>query len=362
MSMTSRERVEAALSHQEPDRTPYFEYVLLSPVADALLGRIYAADPANWEAVLGKKGWEGAIRQMAVDRLDLARLLGHDMLYVTPNPLPPGKGDEPAASAGEPPDDPVERLRRRNEADRLAPPRAPDEAFLTYVYLKEEMRRRGVDLPILAPAYVHGIWTDVDLMQTMLLAPEVAHEHFALATRRALAAVEMYISLGIEQVGVGGDFAGNVLLISPQAYREFIVPQVRAVSWVIHAAGRWAVNASDGNLWPVIEDFLFGCEVDAYLEIDLYAGMELRKLKRLYGDRVTFYGNLDCGNMLSFGTPEEIRRHTLDCLEAGLGNGGHILCASNAITASISLENYLAVVRTYRERFGLPHNELNDLR
>jgi len=190
----------------------------------------------------------------------------------------------------------------------------------------------------------------------------VAHEHFALATRRALALIEIYVSLDIEQIGVGGDFAGNVLLISPQAYREFIVPEVRTLSQVIHTAGCWAVNASDGNLWPVIEDFLFGCEVDAYLEIDLHAGMELCKLKRLYGDRVTLYGNLDCGNTLSFGTPEEVRQHTLDCLEAGMGNGGHILCASNAITASIPLENYLAVVRTYKERFGLPHNGSNGLR
>jgi len=40
MTMTSRERVEAALNHRTPDRTPMFEYVLLSPLADAFLGRI----------------------------------------------------------------------------------------------------------------------------------------------------------------------------------------------------------------------------------------------------------------------------------------------------------------------------------
>jgi uroporphyrinogen decarboxylase len=118
--------------------------------------------------------------------------------------------------------------------------------------------------------------------------------------------------------------------------------------------GRWAVNASDGDLWPVIEDFLVGCEVDGYLEIDLFAGMDLSTLKERYGDRVTFFGNLDCGNMLTYGTPESIRRDTIRCLEAGQGAGGHILCASNAITASVPVENYLAVVRAYREFFGLP--------
>ena len=114
-----------------------------------------------------------------------------------------------------------------------------------------------------------------------------------------------------------------------------------------------AVNARDGNLWDVIDDFLVATGVDGYLEIDLHAGMDLKKLKQHYGDKTTFYGNLDCGNILSFGSTEDIKRHIIDCIEAGLGNGGHILCASNAITASISLENYLTVVNAYRNYFNL---------
>jgi hypothetical protein len=353
--MTSRERVEAALRHEEPDRTPFFEYVLLSPLADRFLGRRYAAD-AGWADAVRDLGWERAVRQNAVDRLDLAERLGHDMLYATPNPLPPTErppeGRTTHRSAAEP-EDPIERVRLRNERARGADPSPPDDCLRVYVELKEEMRRRGIDLPVLAPAYAHGVWTDVDLMQTMVLAPDVAHEHFDQATRRSLASVERYIALGIDQIGVGGDFAGNRPLISPQAYREFIVPEVRRVARRVHEAGLWAVNASDGNLWSVIEDFLFGCEVDGYLEIDLHAGMDLRKLKAAYGDRITFYGNLDCGNILSFGTPGDVRRHTLECLDAGLGSGGHILCASNAITASVPLGNYLALVGAYREFFGL---------
>lgn len=357
MTMTPRQRVEAALRHQEPDRTPFFEYVLLSPIADRLLGRRYAGDPANWADLVHEMGWERAVRQNASDRLDLACLLWHDMLYATPNPMPPRErppeGGTPNGPAAEP-EDPVERLRQRNERAAAADPAPPDDCLRVYAELKRQMSRRGLDLPILAPAYAHGVWTDVDLMQTMLLAPEVAREHFALATRRSLASVEKYIALGLDQIGVGGDFAGNRPLISPTAYRTFIVPEVRRVSRRVHEAGLWAVNASDGDLWPVIEDFLFGCEVDAYLEIDLHAGMGLRRLKAAFGNRICFYGNLDCGNVLSFGSTDDVRRHTLECLEAGAGQGGHILCASNAITASVPPANYLALVAAYREFSGLP--------
>lgn len=350
--MNSRERVVAALQHRNPDRTPIFEYVLLSPLADRLLGRTYAADPANWEAVLQTLGWEGAVRQCALDLLEIALLLGHDMIYAVPNPDPPTTRPEPTFPPEHLSADPVERVRIRNE--RAASARIPSEnSLLVYVYLKEEMQRRSVDLPVLAPAYVHGVWTDVDLMQTMLLSPEVAHEHFTLATQWALERIEQYLGLGIDQVGVGGDFSGTHPLISPSLYHQFIVPQVRQLSRRIHQLGGYAVNASDGNLWPVLDDFLFGCEVDGYLEIDMFAGMDLRRLKSICRKRVTLYGNLDCGNILSFSTPEQVVTHVIDCLEAGTGDGGHILCASNAITASIPLENYVALVNAYRGVFGL---------
>ena len=354
MAMTSRERIEAALRHQEPDRTPVFEYVLLSPAADALLGRPYAGDPANWPALLREKSWQEAVKQSAVDQFDLASLLGHDMMYVVPNPLPgvTDTGMHPAPA--EPSEDPVACVAERNKAAAQESPAPPEESLLVYRLLKEEMTRRDLDLPLLAPAYQHGVWTDVDLMMTMLIAPEAAHEHFALATRRAMAQVKAYVALGIDQIGVGGDFAGNRCIIAPEAYRRFIVPEVRKVAERVHEAGLWAVNASDGNLWPVIGDFLYGCGVDGYLEIDLQAGMDLAQLKAAHGDRITFYGNLDCGNVLSFGTPEDVARHARECLEKGLGNGGHILCASNAITASVPLPNYLAIVNTYRDMFALP--------
>jgi hypothetical protein len=353
--MTPRERVRAALTHREPDRTPVFEYVLLSPVADRLLGRTYGGDPCHWPGLVAELGWGAAVRRQALDQLDLALRLGHDMMYVVPNPPPPAP-PRPASLPCPVPlssDDPVERLALRNAAAVQARG-FPEETLLVYRVLQAEMARREVDLPILAPAYAHGVWTDVDLMQTMLLAPEIAHRHFALATARSLTRIEKYLELGIDQIGIGGDFSGTRPMISPTAYRTFIVPEVLRLSQRIHAAGRFAVNASDGNLWPVLDDFLFGCGVDGFLEIDLHAGMDLPRLKPVCHNRVTLYGNLDCGTTLSFGSPADVRQHTLECLEAG-GGRGHILCASNAITASVSVANYLAVVNAYREFTGLPH-------
>ena len=90
--MTSKERITAALSHIQPDRTPIFEYVLLSPIADAILGRKYYnydETKGNWNERVKEIGWEKAVKNHAHDKIEIALKLGHDLIYATPNPLPP---------------------------------------------------------------------------------------------------------------------------------------------------------------------------------------------------------------------------------------------------------------------------------
>ena len=358
--MTSRERVETALLHEPPDRTPMFDYVLYSPVAADILGREfvdYSGDRAGWIERARERGWRNELDAYARDRLDLAEILGYDLLYICPNPVPREFNAESDDASGHSDDflvgDPVERVSKRNELRRERGFVVEEDSLLVYRLIVGEMDAREIDLPIIAPAYAHGIWTDSDLMQSMVLAPEVAHEHFRLATVLSLSRIESYIEVDVDLFGVGGDFAGSRPLISPEMYRRFIVPEVAKCSDRIHASGKWAVNASDGDLWSVIDDFLIDCRVDGYLEIDMFAGMGLAELKRGFGDRIAFFGNMDCGNVLSFASPEEICRITREIIEAGSGNGGHIFCSSNAITASVPTANYLAMVNAYRTMFGI---------
>ena len=361
--MTSKERITAALSHIQPDRTPIFEYVLLSPIADAILGRKYYnydETKGNWNERVKEIGWEKAVKNHAHDKIEIALKLGHDLIYATPNPLPPDTSsqnkNENKIIIEYDENDPVEVIKARNikrkyniENNELS-----DLYFQVYYFLQKEIEDRGLELDLFAPSYSHGVWTDTDLMETMILDPEVAHEHFKLCTIDSLRRIEKYMKLSIRHIGVGGDFAGKRPIISPQSYREYIAPEIRILSDYIHNFGAWAINTSDGNLWDVIDDFLIYTNVDGYMEIDMSAGMDLKKLKELYGDRITFYGNIDCGTVLSFASVEEIERYTIECIEAGMGNGGHIFTASNAITSTVPLSNYIAMNNAYRKYFGLP--------
>ena len=142
-------------------------------------------------------------------------------------------------------------------------------------------------------------------------------------------------------------------LISPELYRKFIVPEVRIVADYVRAKGGYSVNATDGNIWSIMDDFASGCAVDAYMEIDYSAGMRIGDLKQKYGSTLTLMGNMDCGNILTFSSEAEIAEITHSILDEGWGDGGHIFTASNAITASVPINNYMAMVNAYKDHFAL---------
>jgi hypothetical protein len=362
-TMNSRERVNCAFRHIEPDRTPIFEYVLTPPLSDRILGRpmcLYEGfDNKRFLLEADENGLERAIKRYIDERLDLAMILGHDMLFVCPNPVPGARKQNLYFELETIPEDELDKslepavaaIRSRNARESMRC--NVDDHFIVYPMLKDEMKNRGLDLPILAPVCTHGIWTDVDLMETMILSPDDAKEHFRICTEKALDYARRLLEADVDIYMAGGDFAGNQLLISPPSYREFIMPEIRNVSRYIHENGKWVVNASDGLLCDVIDDFLFGCEVDAYNEIDMHAGMSLKHLKQMYGDRITLFGNMDSGNILCLYPPEKIYEETIKCIKDGWGNGGHIFSASNAIAEITPMENYMAMINAYRDYFGL---------
>ncbi|MEI8244971.1 MAG: uroporphyrinogen decarboxylase family protein [Lentisphaerota bacterium] len=351
--MISKELIINAFSHKQPDRTPIFEYLFTSEsITNFVLKR--PASFLHWEQYVKEIGWENSVRQLAIDRLDIAEFFGHDMLYQVPNQAPTTKITTLPDDNISKTDDPVEIIADRNIKNRECPFQLSEDCLLIYDFLQQEMKKRSIELPIIAPAYKHGVWTNTDLMQTMLLAPQIAHEHFSIATESCEKLINAYFMRQVTLIGIGGDFAGNRPLISPESYRTFIMPELKKLSAIIHRDNAYAVNTSDGNLWNVMEDFLIGTDVDGYLEIDLHAGMDLKKLKERYGCKITFLGNFDCGNTLSFSSPDSIRKAVIQCLEDGMGNGGHIFTASNAITDSVPVENYFAMVNAYREYVNLP--------
>ncbi|MBI2195076.1 MAG: hypothetical protein HYU36_24095 [Planctomycetes bacterium] len=390
--MTGRDRVLSAFRHETPDRTPLFEKLIKLPTANRILGRRHAGvDPEYRMERLADGDWEGLVEDEARDIIEVAELCGFDMIRLplapprsSPRPVRIGEhrwrvGDDiheftpgipwvkvayvgADASKGER----DERGRRKDvKAWEEATVAALEEAWLppvfdetTFEILRHGRRilqEKGLDLAVFTSVYTMGV---ANLPEFMLCwfteKPELLHSYYERHGLRGTALADRLVGLGADIVGLGGDFACDLgPMVSPAHYREFIAPRLRRQSQAIHRLGAYTTNASDGKLWPLLDSFLFEAEVDGYEEIDIAAGMDLKSLKTQYGDRVTFIGNMDIRFTLTRGPEEAIRKATVQCIEAGSGNGGHVLMSSNSIHEDVPPENFFTYLDAYRRYFGL---------
>ncbi len=78
--------------------------------------------------------------------------------------------------------------------------------------------------------------------------------------------------------------------------------------------------------------------------------MDIAKLKRDYGDRLTFWGGISTQRTLPFGTPDEVRaeaRQVRDLMSAG---GGYIFAPAQGIQGDVPPANIVALLDVARER------------
>jgi uroporphyrinogen decarboxylase len=163
--------------------------------------------------------------------------------------------------------------------------------------------------------------------------------------------VQRAIRAGAEVIILGDDYAANNgPLFSPAIFRDLVKPRLAKMVAMIHDEGAMVIKHSDGNIYPILEDIV-ETGPDGINPVEPVAGMDLKTVKRLVGDRVCITGNIDCAHLLPHGTPEEVRDSVRQAIgDAGEG-GGYIVTSSNSIHSSCRPENLVAMVKAVHE-FG----------
>ncbi|MCJ7736724.1 MAG: hypothetical protein MUQ10_05340, partial [Anaerolineae bacterium] len=150
---------------------------------------------------------------------------------------------------------------------------------------------------------------------------------------------------GFQFIFGGGDLATNAgPMYSPRVFRNMMLPRLQQVSSVCHEIGSFLCFASDGNLWSVADDLFGASGVDAYLEIDSRAGMDLGQLRQRFPG-LTLIGNISSTDVALLNR-DEITAQTRDCMEFARTAAGVIVGVSNYFVPGTPLDNVWAVLET----------------
>jgi uroporphyrinogen-III decarboxylase len=124
---------------------------------------------------------------------------------------------------------------------------------------------------------------------------------------------------------------------SPQVFRDLVLPRYERVReritlpWVIH---------SDGNMMPFLED-LIGLGIAGMHPLEKGA-MDIRAVKRDYGERICLLGNVDL-NILGLGTPEDVDSEVRGLIRDVGPGGGYIVTSGNSLAGYLKPENVWAL-------------------
>ena len=331
--LTSAERVRRVLCREEPDRVPTFEWLIAKNVREALCPGCTSHN-------------------------DFAVRMGHDAILVDPDfrkeQVGPTRwrtewgyvveyGGEEHGVEVESPIRTLADLERYTPPDPYAPGR--------YASVEKAVREFGGRMAVGVHLNdVFSIPRSLMGMGNLLLAiaadPPLVSALVDLSVDVNLKMAREVASRGVDFVWTGDDYAGNTgPLMSPGHFRTLFYPGLCRVAAGFREAGLPFIKHCDGNIWPII-DMMVDSGISGLDPIDPQGGMDLAEVKAEFGGRIALKGNVDCAQVLTFGTTDEVVEATRRALRQGAPGGGYILSSSNSIHSAVKPENYRTMLDT----------------
>jgi uroporphyrinogen decarboxylase len=325
--MKPRERVVAALQHQETDRIPRFEIWI-----DGLLAELGHKDstsayvnlgqdaimmpsqtPANsnaWQTGTDEWGrtWKNGMYTAGV--VDT----GADLERYTPGLSYAEEFFDPQQ---------VQRIKIQH----------PDHCLIfgthvgpfTMSYLSMGFERFFVQL-IENPAFIHKLLN--------------------IRTQWAIALFQKAIDLGAEIIVIGDDAGHNDgPMISPQMWREFVLPVHRQIVDALNVPVIWHSDGNVISLLPMAIEAGFA----GFHGLEPAAGVNLQQAKQEFGHHLVLIGNIDI-QVLCNSNLDAVRNEIDRCLTQGSPDGGYMLATCNSIFEGM---NPLAVAEMFRYQLEL---------
>jgi uroporphyrinogen decarboxylase len=191
-----------------------------------------------------------------------------------------------------------------------------------------------------------------ELLTDMLQNKDFAHELFERLTVYSLVAGRETVAQGIDVLWLGDDFGTQRgMLLAPRVWREFIKERYARLIAAFkrqNPALKIAYHC-DGYIEPIIPDLIeIGLDV---LNPVQPLSMDPADLKRRFGRNLAFWGTVDVQHTFPFGTPADVIAEVRRRIETVGPGGGLILCSAHRVQPGTPLANIRAYYTAARE-FG----------
>jgi uroporphyrinogen decarboxylase len=186
-----------------------------------------------------------------------------------------------------------------------------------------------------------------DLLVDFMLNPDFVDQLLDRITAYNLAVVDIVAQYPIDCIFFGDDWGQQQgLIMGPSHWRRFIKPRLARMYAHVKAKGMFLAQHSCGDIRELFPDLVeLGLDIYNTFQPEIY---DVAEMKRLYGNKITFYGGVSTQRLLPFASPEEVKAETRRLMALLGKDGGYIVAPTHAIPDDVPTENILAFLEAVR--------------
>ena len=195
------------------------------------------------------------------------------------------------------------------------------------------------------------VFGQVNIFMLMMDDPEAAKDVFETYTDIIVHAARRYLEMGIDFDGAWffGDMGyRNSTLFSPACYEELIWPAHKRMCDFFNSRGKPIILHSCGKIESLIPK-LIEAGFAAIQPLEAKCGQDVRVLKERFGNKITFFGNIDIRKLS--GTRQDIEEEISSKLPIAMKGGGYIFHSDHSVPPTVSFDNYRYAIELL-EKYG----------
>jgi uroporphyrinogen decarboxylase len=142
----------------------------------------------------------------------------------------------------------------------------------------------------------------------------------------------------------------NGPMVSRRMYQQFFKPRQKQVFEMMAASGMKVLYHTCGSILTLLDDLVdMGVQAINPVQVSAEGMGDTAELKRRWGKHLTFWGGIDTHRVMPRGAPEEVCREVWRRLDDLAGDGGYVLAAVHDIQAEVPPENVIGMYRAADE-------------
>lgn len=192
-----------------------------------------------------------------------------------------------------------------------------------------------------------------EVLMAMVMNPEGLHELLDMICEYNLKVMDIALDYDLDGFYFGDDWGQQKgLIMGPDFWKEFIKPRMARMYKKAKDKGLFVLQHSCGDVESIFDDLIeigLDCYQTFQPEIyDEYYGLEA--IKEKYGDRLAFWGGVSTQQLLPKASAEDVQKETIRIMKIMSKGGGYIAAPTHALEFDAPPENILAMFEVFNNQ------------